>query len=169
MVSDLLRMQEYGPPRRAPRLRSLEQLRELHDRLAVLPGAGDFRHIVRPDDDGPFPAPPLPGTLSIQPIRTPAELRTEAAEMAHCAWSYAAEVRSGHCFFYRVLSPDRATLCIQPSFAEGSWIVREMCGHGNTEVPRSTVRAIQEWLATQPERPRQCDLFAEFVPELGLV
>lgn len=58
----------------------------------------------------PFPAPPIPGNLKIQPIRNEGELINEGKLMHHCVGGYGSKIHNGTCYIYRVLKPERATL-----------------------------------------------------------
>jgi hypothetical protein len=57
----------------------------------------------------------LSGDADIVPITTIKELLEEGAVMHNCVGSYAEKVKSGECYIYRVLRPERATLEISDS------------------------------------------------------
>jgi hypothetical protein len=60
-----------------------------------------------------FFSPPLPGIPGkIEPIASASELVDEGEEQGNCVASYAARVRSGNTFIYRVLHPERAILSV---------------------------------------------------------
>lgn len=92
-----------------------------------------------------FPAPPLPGTNTIIPIRTRARLQAEGQEQHNCVDSYAARVRNGNSYIYSVLAPERATLAIRRNPA-GTWICEQLKGSGNRRVRNGTRTAVRKWL-----------------------
>lgn len=143
MLSDVLRMAALCGARLPP-IRSLAMLHTVHDELAA---AGLDIRTRDVSLDTEFPAPPLEGAAGIEPILTVESLRREAAEMRHCAWSYAGLVLRGCCYFYRVLAPDRATLCIESS-GSGNWRLREIRGYENSSTPHRTVEAVLSWLGS---------------------
>jgi hypothetical protein len=110
---------------------------------------------------GPFPPPPLPGNEVIQPLRSEEELVEEGRLMGHCVASYAAEVRSGRSYIYRVVSPERATLEIQ--WRGGVPVVAQFNLARNREPSEKSWRAVQNWLAEYNERLAVCPwVCAEF-------
>ena len=92
-----------------------------------------------------FPDPPIPGTESIEPIVSSVELKKEGKEQRHCAGSYEKSVRSGRRYFYRVLSPERATLAIYPA-SDGCWRRGEIRRKANQPVSHETVAHVDAWL-----------------------
>lgn len=92
-----------------------------------------------------FPAPPFPGTETIQPILTVQELRREGATMHHCVGGYADAVHSGNTFIYRILKPERATLEVQ-LINSGTWIPAQIKSFHNVAVGAKTRQVVLSWL-----------------------
>lgn len=132
------------------RLHRVVDLRRLHDRWAEdLNRRGLVAEMVislrlRPDD--PFPEPLLPGSTEIEPVRTLAELFAEGEAMHHCAASYASFCASGERTVYRVLRPQRATLCLQRSGPGESPFIQELRGAANEYVAQATADAVRSWM-----------------------
>jgi len=97
-----------------------------------------------------FPPPPVPEASSILAIRTPEDLRAEGRQMGHCAARYARLVAKGALFFYRMLEPERATICLC-KHGEG-WRLDEVRGPNNRRVHASTLSLIADWLSRRPMR-----------------
>lgn len=124
--------------------RCTRELRTAHDALAVEFAALQVR-------GRPFPAPPIQGTAGIEPLRTPYELAREGRLQRHCVASYARRVRKGRCYVYRILQPERATLCLV--FRRGAWGVEALQGKANRPVAAATLVAIYSWLRGAPRLP----------------
>jgi hypothetical protein len=96
----------------------------------------------------PFPPPPFPGTDTIRPLTTPAELIEEGDLQHNCVGNrvtYEPYVRRGLCYIYRVLAPERATLSMI-SRGTVSWSIGELKTARNHTVSRETWRVVREWL-----------------------
>jgi hypothetical protein len=93
----------------------------------------------------PFPPPPLPGTATIRPLDSDKALEREAREMLHCVSRYGPIVRQGDVYCYKVLAPERATLCITRR-ADGCWRRTELKGASNEEPALATINAVEAWL-----------------------
>jgi hypothetical protein len=121
---------------------TFDAVERLHDRwVERINGRPGFVAVGR----RPFPPPPLPGNEVIQPLRSEEELVEEGRLMGHCVASYAAEVRSGRSYIYRVVSPERATLEIRwhgsvPVIAQFKLAVNGKPGH-------TSWRVVRDWLA----------------------
>lgn len=132
-----------------PPFASLARLRLEHDRLATTVNwaevQGSREDVARS---------PLPGNESILPLDTLALLVEEGQAQRNCVASYAARVRRGECFIYRVLTPTRATLSVVKR--AGRWRIDALEGPANARVPAKTRAAVQEWLDTsQPPSGRK--------------
>jgi len=92
-----------------------------------------------------FPPPPLPEGRHILAIRTREDLRAEGRQMGHCAARYARSVARGALFFYRMLEPERATICLS-KHGDG-WDLDEVRGPNNRRVRASTRSRIVDWLS----------------------
>lgn len=117
-------------------------LRRFHDRLTEELNA---KKEGESNDLASFPPPPKPGTAGIVPLDRPDLLIQEGRLQHHCAAIYEREAATGHLYFYRVLQPERATLCL--SNTESGWVVRELRGACNSEVGSETRSAIERWLS----------------------
>ncbi len=131
-------------------LRTARELRQLHDRWAAdLNRRGMVTELVislrlRPHD--PFPEPLVPGSIDIEPIRTLAELFAEGEVMHHCVASYARFCASGTRTVYRVLRPQRATLCIEQRASGDLAFIQELKGVANAYVEQTTTDAVRRWM-----------------------
>lgn len=92
-----------------------------------------------------FPQPPIPGTPAIIPLTSAQALEEEGHQQDNCVGCYAEAVRSGRCYIYRILTPERCTLSIRPSTA-GNWEIAELETAGNHPASKSTHRTIEKWL-----------------------
>jgi hypothetical protein len=93
-----------------------------------------------------LPPPPIPGTSEIVPIMNLRELRVESKAQHNCVGSYALQIRKGKTYIYKVLYPERATLCIIKG-ADGCWYRDEIRRTHNREVRQSTKHIVDNWLA----------------------
>jgi hypothetical protein len=96
-------------------------------------------------EEGPLPEPPLPGTPKIVPLMQAWQLQEEGLAQHHCVGSYAASVRQGRRYIYRVLSPERATLSIVPG-PDGCWGIEQIYRACNQAVGTATRQAVLDWL-----------------------
>lgn len=92
-----------------------------------------------------LPPPPLQGTDDIQPIDSVGELLLEGQIMHHCVGSYINTVRSGGCYIYKILKPERATLEIIVS-KTGDWRVSQLKSYCNSAPSAHTFKHVQKWL-----------------------
>ena len=67
--------------------------------------------------------------------------------MHHCAGDYVPDVLAARCYFYRVLWPERATLCIE--LRARRWRVHDLRGTCNAPVRKDTREFVDRWLAGQ--------------------
>ena len=112
-------------------------IKNLHDRwTARYNQLTDERLKTLPD----FPAPPYAGTPDIQPITTPAELKQEGREMAHCVGSYLNRVYDGDCYIYKVTAPERATL--ELLHTPHGWVVGQCKGMRNAPLEKAIVEKV---------------------------
>ncbi|MEI7837324.1 MAG: PcfJ domain-containing protein [Planctomycetota bacterium] len=105
----------------------------------------DFENVL-------FPSPPLRAKGDIEPVATPAMLFEEGRIQRNCVASYVERVAAGECYIYRVLQPERATLCV--SRQQDQWQIAEIKARCNAPVSQGTKQAVQEWL-TRVTPPRQ--------------
>ncbi|MBZ0090286.1 MAG: PcfJ domain-containing protein, partial [Thermoanaerobaculia bacterium] len=110
----------------------------------------------------PFPGPPYPEEDWIAPIRTPAELIREAEEQHNCVAAYIEDAREGRSYFYRVLSPERATLELYRD-ARGNWCLHDIRTIDNGKSATATWQAAHRWLKREwpvevEEEPGSWDL-----------
>jgi len=92
-----------------------------------------------------FPCPPIPGTGEIEPVTTIDELDLEGESQSNCVPLLIDLVLEGKVYFYRVLTPERATLAIACN-SSGTWTIDEIMAAKNTAVSQTTVDAVQGWL-----------------------
>jgi hypothetical protein len=134
--------------------RSLEELRNRHDRfLGLLPGArrNDFRlpenQVWEGIDELEFPPPPFPGVPGvIEHLDTGKALREWGETQRNCLATRAEDATGGGHFYYRILSPEPASLCIGPGVEKARWRILELRGTANGDVSPQTFRLVAEWL-----------------------
>ncbi|MEK7408842.1 MAG: PcfJ domain-containing protein [Acidobacteriota bacterium] len=146
LVARLENLLEYArrQGRRPPRINRLADIDRL-SRPAPAPNTGQQRKTPAPAPaPAPFPPPPLPESRHILAIRTRDDLRAEGRELQHCAARYARRVAEGALFFYRMLEPERATICLRRR-GDG-WELDAVRGPRNRRVNASTVMLIRNWL-----------------------
>lgn len=108
-------------------------------------------------EHAPFPYPPFPGTPDIVPLLHPEELRDEARLMRNYFVTYLPHrMHWGTRYLYRVLAPERATLCLTPSLCNSylseyveAWHIEWLLGKDLTPVKEETCRRIEHWLLNQ--------------------
>jgi hypothetical protein len=148
--------QELRAGRPFPVLRSREALNAYHEEISAAAqqyvqttaaiAQAEKQESLRRTIDLPFGEPPIPGTDTILPLKTPRELIAEGHVQHNCVGSYVDRVRSGDCCIYRVLEPERATLSIVK--ASGSdWMISELYTACNKPVKSDTLTAVKEWLS----------------------
>lgn len=142
LVGETIAMGEELGDRRPLSLVSREQLRAVHDEVAAaFQKLAALRRL-----QGPLPPPPLPGIDNrIIPLRTQKELVEEGRQQRNCVASYATQVKTGRCYIYCVLFPERATLSVEPA-AGGEWVVGELKGPCNRTVGPATVDFVRAWI-----------------------
>jgi hypothetical protein len=149
LITSTLRMQDElrnGAPCRE--FANLARLRSVHEEVSE-----HYRRRVRQLIEANeltgnhFFSPPLPGIPGkIEPITSAAGLVDEGEEQGNCVASYAAKVRNGHTFIYRVLSPNRATLSLSLRTSTGLWEIDELEGRFNTDATPEVEEFVEAWL-----------------------
>jgi hypothetical protein len=81
-----------------------------------------------------------------QPLATPRELMAEGYAQHNCVGTYSDRVRSGNCFIYRILEPERATLSIIKA-SGGDWLISELYTACNKPVKSEPGQSVKEWLS----------------------
>jgi len=148
---------ELHPVASFPQFRSLASLQTRHDALVLehlRPLAGKVKlEGVR------FSRPPVPGTPDIEPIMTGEGLVAEGLTQHNCVASYARRILSRAIYIYRVLRPERATLCIarQP---DGNWIEQELETSHNQPASSKTAEAVHDWLLMHAVRGQGAEVDA---------
>lgn len=145
---------EPGQPSAAARQRQLARCRsftELSALHADLFYPEDHWHdlVHKAVANRPWPAAPLAGNRTIEPIASADEVLWERARMHHCVPSYASRVMQGEGYLYRVLAPERATLYL--SHVEGRWRVNELRRACNKPASPATRATVEAWLAGSTE------------------
>lgn len=143
LLDDIINMREQlADARPLPGMKSVEKILQLHAEVAE-----DFHKLERMRNDlGLLPPPPVPGVDGrIQPLESQAELVAEGRAQKNCVATYAAAVASRSCYIYRVLHPERATLCIRRQ-ADGNWRISELEASCNRPVCEDTRHFVNQWL-----------------------
>jgi len=109
--------------------RDREQIKQLRKKMAVR-----------------LPDPPIPGTDTIQPLRTGKELLIEGQQQRNCVGGYIPRVQRKECYIYRVLAPKRATLSLT-KWPDGEWRIGELKAACNKPVKKETRAAVEHWLS----------------------
>lgn len=130
-----------------PRLHSLEGIRACHDATV----AAFHAHAV---PDLPFPPPPFAGDDRFRPIRSSRELEEEGRQQSNCLGSYWEGGVSGHLAFYRVLGPERATLCLRRSLT--AWHIHGLERSHNRRPSEAAAAEARAWLEAQLGRTLGC-------------
>ena len=97
----------------------------------------------------PFAPPPLPGTETIQPIRTLAELFSEGRKQQNCCYGFQQAIQEGRAYFFRVKRPKcRATLMLERD-PEGFWKATELRAWGNSQPSDQCVEEVMGYLRSE--------------------
>ena len=95
----------------------------------------------------PFAPPPLPGTATIQPIRTLSELFSEGRKMQNCVYGFQQAIQEGRVYFYRVKRPKcRATLMLEKDRDDGFWRATELRAWQNGQPSEQCVEEVMLYL-----------------------
>ena len=95
-----------------------------------------------------FPPPPIPGTSTIVPLRSFAELEKESEAMGNCvgrSGHYADKVMQREVYIYKVLAPARRTLSIA-RMGNSCWTIKELASPKREDGEVSTAPTVQRWL-----------------------
>lgn len=149
LITSTLRMQdELRAGRPCQTFQNLSRLHALHEEVTA-----NYRRrvhqLTEANAGGPacFPPPPLPGIPGqIEPVTSPSDLVDEGEMQGNCVASYAARVRDGDLYIYRVLHPERATLSITRRSQLHEWEIGELECRYNTDVSEETEEFAQAWL-----------------------
>ena len=155
-MEEMRRLSE--PRRHRQHLDDIERLREEYNRLEEV-RRDQAPHFMQISDETrlqkeliklsavKFPPPPIPGTATIIPLQTFAELEAESVEQRNCvgiSGAYANRVLSREVYIYRVLAPGRHTLSIVRRGI--GWQIGEFKMHGNKAYREDALIAVQSWL-----------------------
>lgn len=130
------------------RFGSAREIRRFHDGLAEEFNAAN---VSAPEKVEWFPPPPRAGTAQIVPLNQPCLLAEEGRSQHHCAAIYRSAVEEGNLYFYRVLKPERATLCVAKTGS--GWAIQELKAACNAEVANATRKAVEAWLTGVEKSP----------------
>jgi hypothetical protein len=149
LLSDSCRMLEQLHPGgfTAPKLRSFDGIRAYHDEIVEA-----FNGSSVPDM--PFRKPPFLGDHQFEPILNSRELQEEGRRQSNCIGSYWEAGVAGLYAFYRVLSPERATLCLRRSLT--AWHIQGLELSHNRKPSGATSAHVQAWLEWQIGRAYGC-------------
>lgn len=121
-------------------------VKQFHDEMQAALEAQVQRRKMLAKKRNAFPAPPIPGTKSIVPITSVADLRLEGNEMGHCIATYATRIKKGEAYAYRMFAPERATLLLTRN-ANGRWYRSEFRLRFNARPGKTAGLLVHEWLA----------------------
>lgn len=118
---------------------STERLNEVYeqmvDKINRVEREGLFQYL--------FPSPPFPGLKNIEPVESPLELLREGEAQHNCAATYSGRVAEGKAYLYRVLAPERATICVLKK--RRKWVLSEIKAACNRPVGFETAKAVTAW------------------------
>jgi hypothetical protein len=129
------------PTARRPLLTSIARAEAMHTELGQRYASLHKQRIL----ECRFPRPPVAGTASIVPLRTPRDLVIEGEQQHNCVATYARWVERSEVFVYRVVAPQRATLSLRRQ-PDGSWGISELLAACNRRVSWQTRHAVEDWL-----------------------
>lgn len=140
-LADVIEMRQFlGVPQPPRRLTSIAQLRILHNDLVERMR----RSRQHPTGGPPFPPPPIPGTENLVPITTANDLLEEGRFQHNCVGAYAGRIRRGHCYIYRLLAPERAT--VEIVLRKNGWRLGEVAARENQAVRLETRQQLKAWV-----------------------
>ena len=88
-----------------------------------------------------FPPPPLPASVRLRPLTSPAEITRAGQELWNClGFSHAINVMSGDFYYYLWEGPEKAGIEIMRS--EEGWEIQQCAGFENKPVSEATFREI---------------------------
>jgi hypothetical protein len=100
-----------------------------------------------------LPPAPLEGCadddFAIEPLRTVASVREEAATMHNCLASYLPHILAGNQFAYRLLRPQRCTVLL--SKIGDRWLLAEMRAFENSIPDEAAQKLVLDWAGLDPE------------------
>ena len=148
LLADTLDLwEEITRPGSPPPFHTLRRIQTVHhELLAEYQRQLAAAKITAERNRSEFPPPPIPGDDQIIPLCSKTELQQESREQQNCVGSYYKRIlRNRNLYIYRVLRPQRATLCLMRN-PDGSWRRGELKGPKNTPVHHFTHMAIDDWL-----------------------
>lgn len=137
---------EFYPPIQAQEVLTCNTFKQLDEKMDYLFSRPDKQSMseVKGKYRNIFPPPPFPGTADIIPICALKELEKEGNEMDHCVTSLAGDVYNGKQYFYKVVSPQRATVGI--SIGDEGQVNFECKLKNNKEPSKATIDIVKSWL-----------------------
>jgi hypothetical protein len=133
---------------RSVKITSISGLMQLHDELVRVLNRQRYLSKI----PGKFPQPPFPGTEEVIPLSRPEQLLEEGQLMHNCVAGYAQAVANGGEYIYRVVAPERATLCLR--YDRGHWRLTQIKGVCNRPVSQATLDAVTAWLQQEQRSTR---------------
>lgn len=125
-LAELLKLEKNYGFHLPARVRSIEELEALRE---------DSRRFPLALSSTPYPPPPWPGALGIEPITNGRFLQQEGHEMHHCVVAYDRLITDGRLFVYKVNQPVRATLSVRRTTK--GWKFQQIAGVCNKPIDRS--------------------------------
>lgn len=144
LLDDTLKLAERMGHTKRHCFGSIREIRRYHDRLVNELNTAEFADFTSEDC---FPPPPKMGTAQIIPLDQPRLLTEEGLLQHNCVAVYESDVDAGNRYFYRILKPERATLCLAKNGTQ--WVIQELKAACNAEVTPATRKAVTKWLASE--------------------
>ncbi len=148
-LRDIEEMSSRMRPGKSAVISSIDRLSEVYEQMVEevnrVEREGLFQYL--------FPEPPFPGTKIIEPIKSPLELLQEGETQHNCAATYTERVADGKAYLYRVVAPERATVCVLRR--RRKWVLSEIKASCNRPVKFETAKAVTGWFieASADKRP----------------
>ncbi|MEI6809501.1 MAG: hypothetical protein WCN95_12335 [bacterium] len=130
---------------------SLRAIQEFHDAINSAFQAHTRNHDAQNRKRLTLPEPPVPGTDSILPITSEAILKAEGRQMKNCIATYAARIKKGEAYAYRILEPERATLLVVRD-PLGIWRIADFRRQHNNYTSKTATLLVSDWLAKNQKR-----------------
>jgi len=152
LITDVQRLSQ-GNFRRLERVRTKEQLQNLHDELVTRfnKHQGENSEAYKQaqadklqEQHGTYPQAPIPENVRIKALRSWRSLLDEGRTMHHCVGVYDSMVAEGEVFIYQMHEPERLTISLEST--DAGWIVGEVRGYCNANPSHHALELIHRWI-----------------------
>jgi len=133
--------QKEGVRKRLKQCGSVQEVKNLHDRLVIVLNKKSISDLPRNN----FPTPPILGTEIIIPITGSRGLAIEGTRQHHCVRGYEQKIVDGNYYVYKVIVPERATLGLK-LHKNSAPTVDQLTMTCNGAVSKETRSYVEQWL-----------------------